>query len=160
MLRCDIQALDSQPTDMAKALPMNGLRHILTGRLGRLAALMLLAGLLLRGFVPAGFMPDWREAAQGVMTLTICTASGGDRFVKVDAQGNPVADHDGSSEAHYGCGFTLVGGVAPLLLALVMLLPLVWRRKAKWLFLQPVLPRLAGPTGAHGARAPPIFAGA
>lgn len=137
---------------------MNGLRHILTGRLGRLAALMLLAGLLLRGFVPAGFMPDWREAAQGVMTLTICTASGGDRFIKVDAQGNPVADHDGAGDAHYACGFTPVTSMGPVLLALVLLLPLVWRRRNSWTFVRAHNPVQPDITAAHGARAPPVFA--
>lgn len=137
---------------------MNGLRHILNGRFGRLAALMLLAGLLLRGFVPAGFMPDWREAAQGVMTLTICTASGADRFIKVDAQGNPVADHDGVGEVHYGCGFMPVASMVPVLLALVLLLPLVWRRRTGWPRDRAVDPFRLDITAAHGARAPPAFA--
>lgn len=137
---------------------MNGLCYVLSGRFGRLAALVLLAGLLLRGFVPAGFMPDWREAAQGVMALTICTASGADRFIKVDAQGNPVADHDGVGEVHYGCGFMAVAGVAPLLLALIVLLPFVWRRKSQWSIPRQVRPHDAGPIRAHGARAPPAFA--
>lgn len=137
---------------------MNGLRSTLFGRFGRLAALMLLAGLLLRGFVPAGFMPDWREAAQGVMALTICTASGADRLLKVDAQGNPVADHDGVGEMHYGCGFMPVTSVAPLLLALVLLLPLVWRRRRNWTLVRAHNPVQPDITAAHGARAPPAFA--
>lgn len=119
---------------------------------------MLLAGLLLRGFVPAGFMPDWREAAQGVMTLTICTASGADRLLKVDAQGNPVADHDGVGEVHYGCGFMPVASVVPLLLALVLLLPLVWRRHIGWTLESAVDPARSDISAAHGARAPPVFA--
>lgn len=139
---------------------MNGLRSTLSGRFGRLAALVLLAGLLLRGFVPAGFMPDWHEAAQGVMTLTICTASGADRFIKVDAQGNPVADHDGVGEVHYGCGFMPVASMAPLLLVLVLvlLLPLVWRRLTGWPLDRAVNPVRSDITAAHGARAPPAFA--
>jgi hypothetical protein len=137
---------------------MNGLRSTLSGRFGRLAALVLLAGLLLRGFVPAGFMPDWHEAAQGVMTLTICTASGADRFIKVDAQGNPVADHVGGGEVHYGCGFVPAAGLAPLLLALVLLLPMVWRRRIGWTLESAVNPVRSDISAAHGARAPPAFA--
>lgn len=137
---------------------MNGLRYTLSGRFGRLAALVLLAGLLLRGFVPTGFMPDWREAAQGVMTLTICTASGADRFIKVDAQGNPVADHDGGGEVHYGCGFMPAAGLAPLLLALVLLLPMVWHYRTGWTLDRAVNPFRSDITAAHGARAPPVCA--
>lgn len=120
--------------------------------------MVLLAGLLLRGLVPQGFMPDWHAAARGVLTLTICSADGGDRVVTLDADGNLVpGENDAAGQGHGVCGFTPVSGMVPLLLAVALLLPIVWRRQGMpWPTASlPSRPRLST---AHGARAPPAFA--
>lgn len=134
---------------------MNSSHHPLMNRPRRLVAFLLLAGLLLRGLVPAGFMPDWQAAMQGAVGITICSATGATRLLMIDDTGLPVTSQDSEKQAHLGCAFVPVDAVAPLLLALVLLLASVWPQGLNWPLVRYAAPACRSVWAGHGARAPP-----
>lgn len=125
--------------------------HFRIGR-QRWPALVLLGVLLVRGLIPAGFMPV-RAATDGSLLIVICTG-GGVRVVSVghDAiDGDPRAPIRGSDE----CGFA--GGNAPEMLpsaqAAIWLPALEEGQNAVW-HAAPRTMRMQVP--GLGARAPPV----
>lgn len=124
-----------------------------TGFARRLAPWLLLLALLLRGMIPAGYMPNM-DPGIGKGWLVICTGV---------AAANPSGDDDNggakmpADTGHAGlCPFMAVTLLGPVLLLLVSLLPRMQSRPILWNAAAiPGLRRLlCGP--ALGARAPPL----
>lgn len=93
----------------------------LIGMARRLAPWLLLLALLLRGMIPAGFMPNM-DPANGKGFLVICTAAG-EATITTDGDGG-----DGSAAptdtGHQGlCPFMTLTLLGPVLLLLGLLLP-------------------------------------
>lgn len=123
----------------------------------------LLVALLLRGLVPAGYMPDTRAMGQGRVALTLCTAAGTVSTVLVSlAAERPDSPHPGQQAATgLDCPFGLLThlvpalplaapAMAPLRLA-AMPAPAPASRQAR-----PALPAQGPPLGS---RAPPVLPG-
>ncbi len=118
----------------------------------------LLAAVLLRGLIPAGYMPDPGALKLGQLELTLCTASG-ERVAFSLPLGSLATS--GAPDGHGvasdpDCPFGLLSQLTPALLALAFWWP--WRptqhrtRRRTWAAAPPSL-RLTGP--ALGPRAPP-----
>jgi hypothetical protein len=133
--------------------PMNGGGSIFTGIAARrFASWLLLVALLLRGLIPAGFMPDL-NSTNGQGWLVICT-SAGERSVKLDDgtgnQHGPVDQHQQGL-----CPFAALIGFTPILFLAALLLPLLPRSMIQPLAASVPLPRLLA-CAPPGARAPPL----
>lgn len=123
----------------------------------------LLLALVLRGFVPPGYMPDTRALEQRRVALTLCTAAGGVSTVRLsltderrDSPGH--GEHAASGmDCPYGV-LTHVVSAAPLLdLAPLPLSVAVWAMPAVHPpQALPPLPALGPPLGS---RAPPYSLG-
>ncbi len=118
----------------------------------------LLAAVLLRGLIPAGYMPDPGALKLGQLELTLCTASGERVAFSLPLDGLATS---GAPDGHGvasdpDCPFGLLSQVTPALLALAFWWP--WRptqrlaRRRAWVAPPPAI-RLTGP--ALGPRAPP-----
>lgn len=118
----------------------------------RFAAWLLLAALVLRGLIPAGFMPNL-ETGNGQGWLVICTGAG-ERSVKLDdgagSQHGPVDQHQQGL-----CPFAALIGFTPILLLAALLLPLLPHRRIRPLTATVPLPRFLA-CAPPGARAPPL----
>lgn len=86
----------------------------------RLAFCALLAAMMLRALVPAGWMPA-NDPSSGGAYIVICTSSGM-KTIHVDGDGMPV-EHDESAFAPDGCAFgnTVAFGLAAALPAAAVL---------------------------------------
>lgn len=73
-----------------------------------LLALFIALALLVRAFIPAGYMPDMKALQDGVFRITICTASGSD-IITVDRNNQPVSADDASGSAN-GAAPSMKGG--------------------------------------------------
>ena len=86
----------------------------------RLAPWLLLLALLLRGIVPAGFMPNM-DPENGKGFLVICTAAG-EATITTDGDGGDKAAP--ADTGHQGlCPFIALTLLGPVLLLLALLLP-------------------------------------
>ncbi|SNS97925.1 MULTISPECIES: DUF2946 family protein [unclassified Azospirillum] len=118
----------------------------------RFAAWLLLAALVLRGLIPAGFMPNL-ETGNGQGWLVICTGAG-ERSIKLDdgtgGQHGPVDQHQQGL-----CPFAALVGLTPILFLAALLLPLLPCRLIRPLAVYVPLSRLLA-CAPPGARAPPL----
>lgn len=70
-------------------------------------ARLLLAAFVVRALIPAGYMPDFSAAADGVLKIVICSASG-EKSMTLDGgqtrapSHNPTSSHDGQPCAFSG----------------------------------------------------------
>lgn len=126
-----------------------------------LASWLMLLALLVRGLVPAGFMPDVGALRHGVYAITICTGTSQQNviidqdgnMVDRDGQGLPGGDHPGEVP----CLFAVAAQIAALLFLAVALV-LLARERDGWHLPADTLRRTARPPGSPGARAPPAWA--
>lgn len=126
-----------------------------------LASWLMLLALLVRGLVPAGFMPDVGALRHGVYAITICTGTSQQNViidqdgntVDRDGQGSPGGDHPGEVP----CLFAVAAQIAAVLFLAVALVLLALER-AGWRLPAAELWRIARPPGSPGARAPPAWA--
>ena len=79
---------------------------------------VLLIAVALRALIPTGYMPDFRSAQGGVLSMVICSATG-NKIVDVDGQGTPIK-HGGQHHGSQACAFS---GLAHLALGSLQLLP-------------------------------------
>ncbi len=118
----------------------------------RFAAWLLLAALVLRGLIPAGFMPNL-DTGNGQGWLVICTGAG-ERSIKLDdgtgGQHGPVDQHQQGL-----CPFAALVGFTPILFLAALLLPLLPCRLIRPLAVCVPLSRLLA-CAPPGARAPPL----
>ncbi len=82
--------------------------------------------LLLRAFIPLGYMPDLGALAHGKIAIIVCTMNG-PQTVKVDAGFDPLQKsapqtHDTKASDGLFCAVGLIAGWASLPLALVVLI--------------------------------------
>lgn len=112
---------------------------------------LLLLALLLRGMIPGGFMPN-PDASSGEGWLVICT-SAGLKSIHPDGDGaaGPVDSHPQGV-----CAFSLLAGVAPVLLLVALLLPQRPRRVG-YAAARDLLPPALVLCRPPGARAPPAM---
>ena len=103
-------------------------RHMETGRhrdeafgMRRLAGMVLLCALLLRGMIPGGYMPDF-GTGEGAGFLVVCSGAGGLTIVDPDGGQAPADTHQDGL-----CAFALLVNALPLLAAIVLLLGLLPR---------------------------------
>lgn len=126
----------------------------------RLAPWLLLLALLLRGMIPAGFMPNM-DPANGKGLLVICTASGLSTIAP-DGDGGDGGDGKAAppDTGHQGlCPFMALTLLGPVLLLLALLLPAARAGTP----LRPILRALCRRLLAGvplGARAPPALVAA
>lgn len=115
---------------------------------------LLLLAFVARAIIPAGYMPDFAAAAQGVFKVVICTASG-QQSLTLDAEGNPVPE---PSQQHHDqpCAFSgLTALNTPELTVLTIARPVYDMTQRVPLSYVLLPPARAGP--AHGSRAPPTL---
>ncbi|AMG35222.1 DUF2946 family protein [Achromobacter xylosoxidans] len=123
----------------------------------------LLLALVLRGFVPPGYMPDTRALENGRVTLTLCSAAGtvSTVLLSLTDERKESARHGEQAASGMDCPYGLLAhdvsaqplpALAPLPLRVtVAALPAVHPRQAL-----PPLPALGPPLGS---RAPPLSLG-
>lgn len=119
---------------------------------------LLLLALLVRGLIPGGFMPNI-NGDEGQGWLVICTASGM-KTIDGHADGLGSKDATGPVDTHQPglCAFALMAAVAPLLLLVALLLPLLLSRRVGRVRRADILPASLLLCRPPGARAPPAFA--
>ncbi|MBP7339776.1 DUF2946 family protein [Niveispirillum sp.] len=82
----------------------------------RLAGMMLLCALLLRGMIPGGYMPDF-GMGEGTGFLIVCSGTGDLTIVDPDGGQAPADTHQDGL-----CAFAMLANALPLLAAIVLLL--------------------------------------
>lgn len=60
-------------------------------------AMLVMLMVLVKGFIPAGYMPDMGALQNGIIKITICTASGFEQKV-IDEQGTPASKHQAGAD--------------------------------------------------------------
>jgi hypothetical protein len=125
----------------------------------RLAAGLLLLAVLLRGMVPAGFMPDLDALKRGVFAISVCSG-GAYKDILVDAEGVPVEAPASPGGDHHGdeapCWYAASSPLVALVLLSCVLLLLIRPRRA-WRLATPSGCDPPSLSGALGARAPPLL---
>lgn len=118
----------------------------------RLAGILLFCALLLRGLIPAGYMPNV-DAGNGQGFLQICYGNPASASAVRDDEGAPADTHQQGL-----CAFAMVGGALPVLILAVLLL--VWSPPRLIRFTSDTLCLAAyrWSCAPPGARAPPVFA--
>lgn len=116
------------------------------------AVWLLLCALLLRALIPAGFMPNLNPA-DGQGLLVICSGNGASLLLP------DAGDTQAPADTHQDglCAFAMIGGWAPVL---AMVLVLLWQvPRAARPVVAPARPAIRQILCAPlGARAPPHFA--
>ena len=134
---------------------MRSYGHKVADRMKWVGILVLLAAILVRAVVPAGFMLEASAAARGELKLVICTGSGS-KVVDAGASG-PSSEHDqdGQGSQHEPCAFG-AGATAALQPVLIDAdPPEIAASSAPLRLIAFILPPVrAGPT--LGSRAPPL----
>lgn len=122
--------------------------------LSRLATWLVLAAVLLRALIPAGFMPNFAALVQGGSLIVICSA-GVEKTIAVDAEGNALP-HQGDRSSAAPCLFAALTPVLMPLLALVLLAILPIPRATGWPIPAGAVWRAFRPPGPLSARGPPL----
>lgn len=76
----------------------------------RYAAIFALTAILLRAFVPLGWMPSATQGA--AFEVVVCTLSG-QKHIALDANGNPLSDQQKDTSDHAPCAFATAANLAP-----------------------------------------------
>lgn len=124
----------------------------------------LLLALVLRGFVPPGYMPDARAFEKGRVALTLCSAAGtvSTVYLSLTGEREEPARHDGQQAASgMDCPYGLLTHLVPTaplpdLAPLPVPLAVSATLAAPSLQALPPLPALGPPLGS---RAPPVSPG-
>lgn len=113
---------------------------------------LLLVAFVLRALIPIGFMADFSNAANGVVKIVICSASGS-KMLTLDADGKP-APIENVSQHDVPCAFSGLATLALPTLDAVQIVAPVFQNKVLAPHLAVVLPPTrAGPV--LGSRGPP-----
>lgn len=115
---------------------------------------VLLLALMLRVIVPAGYMPDFSAASDGMFKVVICTANGM-QTVSLDEDGQPVPDQS-TGHVDQPCAFSGLAAVALPTAETFEPISLTFEAAVLARHSEPELPvSVRGPP--LGSRAPPSF---